>query len=90
MYSIKMYTGEQKATAKGVSYQYQKKFIRHRDYKRVLFEGSTTQATQIRIASMNHFNYTVKTNKVGLSCFNDKRYIRKNFRSYAFGHVDIV
>ena len=43
-----------------------------------------------RIGSKNHNLGTYETNKISLSCFDDKRYILKNgINTLAYGHKDI-
>ena len=42
------------------------------------------------IKSKNHNLGTYKTNKMSLSCFDDKRYILKNgINTFAYGHKEI-
>ena len=42
------------------------------------------------IKSKNHTLGTYETNKISLSCFDDKRYILKNgINTLAYGHKDI-
>ena len=42
------------------------------------------------IKSKNHNLGTYETNKISLSCFDDKRYILKNgINKLAYGHKDI-
>ena len=39
---------------------------------------------------MGHELYTIEVSKIGLSCFDDKRYILSDgFTSYAYGHYKI-
>ena len=43
-----------------------------------------------RIGAKNHNFVTYETNKRSLSCFDDKRYIRKNgINTLVYGHKDI-
>ena len=87
MYSFLYENGGVKSTAKGVQKSYQKHYLNHEEYKRVLFNRSMNHVENINIVTDGHHNlYTVKRSKVGLNPLNDKRYISHHGDSLAFGH----
>ena len=80
----------EKKTAKGISKNVIKKTIHHKDYYDCLFEQTYNRIQQIKIASKNHILYTVKQTKIGLSCYDDKRYLLDDgITSYAYGNYKI-
>ena len=90
MYSFLYENGGVKSTAKGVQKRYQKHYLNHEEYKRVLFNRSMNHVENINIVTDGHHNlYTVKRSKVGLNPLNDKRYISNCGESLAFGHYKI-
>ena len=91
MYSLLRADGEEKKTAKGVNRSYQKKFIRHKNYKDCLASNfsSVETITSYSILSRNHNVYTVQQSKKGLSPFNDKKFFLADGTSLSFGHKDI-
>ena len=76
MYSI-LYGGKQKMSAKGVTQSAQNK-LKHEVYRRVLLTGESFRAINTRIGSVDHQLQTIRTNKLSLSCFDDKRYIKED------------
>ena len=43
------------------------------------------------IKSINHRMYTYESNKISLSCYDDKRYIRDDgINTLLYGHKDII
>ena len=76
MYSI-LYGGKQKMSAKGVTQSAQTK-LKHEVYRRVLLTGESFRAINTRIGSVDHQLQTIRTNKLSLSCFDDKRYIKED------------
>ena len=73
MYSI-MVGGRQKLSAKGVC-RFAQKELNHELYKKVLKTGESYKTVNMRIGSQKHQLQTIKTNKVSLSSFDDKRYV---------------
>ena len=47
--------------------------ISHEDYKKCLFNETDLCHSQTRIGQKGHQLYTIETNKISLSPFNDKR-----------------
>ena len=62
-------------TAKGVKKNIINKYIKHEDYKKVLFNKEQIQHEMKTIRSENHKLGSYKLNKISLSCFDGKRYI---------------
>jgi len=95
MYSCDVETDDpkkaSKKTAKGIKTAVKDKHISHEDYKKVLETMDRTYDTQNTIRSYNHEVFSISVNKVGLSAFDDKRWLLDDgFRSYAYGHRQIV
>ena len=58
--------------------------------KFTLFQKKILRHTMRGIKPKNHNLGTYETNKISLSCFDDKRYILKNgINTLAYGHKDI-
>ena len=88
MYSLK-YNNEEKKRAKGISKAVVKKNINHDDYKNTLFNGVLMRHEMLGFRSKLHDVYTVRTDKISLSAFDDKRYVCDDgISTYAYGHVD--
>ena len=90
MYSI-TYTEEnkevEKKTAKGIKKSVTRRDIRHESYKKCLFEKKQTMATMNQIRSEGHKIYSIKLNKIGLSPYDDKRFILADgINTLAYGH----
>ena len=73
MYSI-LVGGRQKLSAKGVC-RFAQKDLNHELYKKVLHTGKSFRTINMRIGSEKHQMQTIRTNKVSLSSFDDKRFI---------------
>ena len=74
-------------TAKGIKKNVIKNNIMHDDYKETLFNNKQMHHKMKTIRSENHQLGSYELNKVSLSCFDDKRYIRKDgLKSYAYCH----
>eukprot|EP01047_Picozoa_sp_COSAG01_P060395 COSAG01_NODE_7397_length_3224_cov_1.757120_2_plen_183_part_00 len=91
MYSLKISATKQKGTAKGVPKNYRKKHITHADYHRCLFSKECVDRQQMArfstIRSKKHKLATLEINKVGLCCFDNKRYLWDDgVTSYSYGH----
>jgi hypothetical protein len=94
MYSIKLDNNKEKATGKGIKKQALKNKIKHSDYERCLFGNDLKDKQQViqfnLIRSQKHQLYTYSLNKVGLSCYDDKRYLLEDgISSYSYGHKNI-
>ena len=77
-------------TAKGIKKNVIKNNIKHEDYKNVLLNNEQLHHKMKTIRSQKHQLGSYETNKVSLSCFDDKRYIHDNgISSYAYGHYKI-
>ena len=94
MYSI-LYTENnkpvEKKTAKGIAKNVTKKVIRHNDYKTCLFDQTLEMASMKQIRSERHQLYSITLNKIGLSPYDDKRYILPDgMTTLAHGHYSIT
>ena len=87
MYSIKFDDGEEDKKAKGIVKSVIKKDLNHETYKNVLETGGRMYSRMNVIRSQKHQLYTVELNKVSLSAYDDKRYLKKDgITSFAYGH----
>jgi hypothetical protein len=80
---------KEKKTAKGIKKNVIKKDIHFDNYKQAIFnEGKEIQfATMNCIRSKRHQLMTIRINKIGLSCYDNKRYVLKdNINTLAYGH----
>ena len=65
-------------------------FIEFQEFHDTLFQKKFLRHTMRAIKSKNPNLGTYKTNKISLSCFDDKRYIIRNgIEIFAYGHKDI-
>ena len=90
---MKTEDGKEKKTAKGVLRIVKEREITHDNYKKCLFDQIQMKHKQTRIIQENHNMYTVEQNKVSLSPFNDKKWIRRGeneFTTYSFGNHKIL
>ena len=90
MYSLKCGTSEKK-TGKGIQRAYLKQNIKHDDYRRCLLSGKKVDQQQLAsfhtIRSRQHQLGSYEINKVGLCCFDNKRYLMDDgITSYSYGH----
>ena len=78
MYSI-TYTEEnkevEKETAKGIKKSVTIRNICHKSYKGCLLEKKQTMATMNQMCSKGDKIYSIKLNKIGLSPYDDKRFV---------------
>ena len=65
-------------TAKGIKKNVIKNNIKHEDYKNMLLNNEQLHHKMKTIRSQKHQVRSYETNKVSLSCFNDKHYIYNN------------
>ena len=86
MYSIKKVDGKECSTAKGVSIATE--FDKSKD---VLFNEKIIRHKIKRIQSKKHKLGTYETDKISLSCFDDKRYVLDDgIRTLVYFHKDSV
>ena len=84
MYSIIDESSNEKSTNKGHN-----AFIEFQEFHDTLFQKKILRHTMRGIKSKNHNLGTYETNKISLSCFDDKRYIVRNgIETFAYGHKD--
>ena len=89
MYSIKFKSGA-KQSAKGVQKSV-KKTLHHDKYLGCLESGKSSRAAMTRIHSDNHQIKVSTTNKVALSCFDDKRFIQSDgISTLPHGHFSLL
>ncbi|XP_053406097.1 uncharacterized protein LOC128559090 [Mercenaria mercenaria] len=82
--------GQEDKRAKGIAKVVVKKDLRFQNYKDVLFNHSQLVSQMSSIRSHNHEIYVEKINKIGLCCFDDKRYLLDDgITSLAYGHYKI-
>ena len=75
MYSILDGKDREKKTAKGISQTVTKKKLRHDMYREALFEEERSTVEMNLIRASKHVVTTNRVRKVGLSPFDDKRYV---------------
>ncbi len=89
-YSLKFQDGKECKKAKGIVHSVIKNDLKHDMYKNTLETGGKTYSRMTVIRSTKHQLYTMEMNKVSLSAYDDKRFIRGNgISSYAYGHHKI-
>ena len=90
MYSYVKDNDKGHKTTKGIKRVVIKNNIKHEDYKNTLLNNKQLHHKMKTIRSHEHQLGSYETNKVSLSCFDDKHYIRNNgISSYAYGHYKI-
>ena len=76
--------------AKGISKVVVRKELKLQHYKDTLFNESQLRSQMSSLRSHNHHIYCETVNKIGLSCFDDKRFILPcGINSLAYGHYKI-
>jgi hypothetical protein len=88
MYSM-LIDGKEKKRAKGVKRAVVAKIITHADYLKILETSDKNYCNQRIIRSKQHQLYTMDMNKVGLSAYDNKRYLVDKINSLAYGHYKI-
>ena len=74
-------------SAKGIARNVTRRVLRHTDYKQCLLLKKQKMASMKQIRSYSHNIFSVKLNKIGLSSYDDKRYLLSNgCDSLAYGH----
>src|SRR6476469_43029 len=87
MYSIKFEDGQEHKKAKGIVYNVTQKDLRHEMYKTILETGGKMYSRMNVIRSNKHQLYTMEMNKVSLSAYDDKRWIKNDgISSFTHGH----
>ncbi|CAG2208280.1 unnamed protein product [Mytilus edulis] len=77
----------EKKTAKGIKKSVIKHDTRHEHYKQCLFNKEIHMSTMTQIRSYDHKLYNISINKLGLSPYDDKRYLLDDgIQSLAYGH----
>jgi hypothetical protein len=90
MYSLLLENGSEKKTAKGVVRSVMSKELKHKTYKNILESNGKMYSKMKVIRSIKHQLYTLEMNKVSLSAYDDKRWIRDDgVSSYAYGNCKI-
>ena len=90
MYSIKTEEHECKR-AKGINKGVVRRKMRHQDYLKTLEQRTRSMATMKGIRSKGHQLRSCEINKIGLSCYDDKRYIMEDGKAtLAFGNSAIL
>ena len=81
---------KEKKTAKGVKRKVVEFDLRHQCYKESLENNCIKHCSMNQIRSYNHELFSVEINKIGLSPFDDKRYVLENgYDTLAHGHYKI-
>ena len=87
MYSIRLADGTTKMTAKGIDRGFVKRCVKHEQYKACLEDYSRTTAHFKTIRSHRQELFTMDISKIGLSPYDDKRYLlRDSHNTLAYGH----
>lgn len=90
MYSFMTNSMENEKRAKGISKAVVKNTITHQSYKDCIVNSTQMNVEVCSFRTSNHTIYTNKINKIGLSSYDDKRYIQPNgLDTYAYGHFKI-
>ena len=90
MYAIKYENDEESKKAKGVVSSVVKKDLKFQTYKDILESSGKMYSKMKVIRSQKHQMYTMEINKVSLSAYDDKRWIKNDgISSYAYGHYKI-
>ena len=77
----------EKSTAAGVKKCIAKKELTHKIYRDMLLSNGTMNVIQNTISSKKHRVYTQQTERIGLSAYDDKRYILNDgVKTLAHGH----
>ena len=87
MYSYAYVSGEQQKRAKGIKANVIAQELKHDMYKECLQESASLRFNMTSIRSYQHEIYTIRQRKIGLSPYDDKRYVLENgCDTIAFGH----
>ena len=95
MYSLKVHkrasTPQEKKTGKGIQRAHLKEKVTHDDYRRCLMSDERKDQQQLAgwntIRSTKHAISTLEINKVGLCCYDNKRWLKDDgIESLCYGH----
>ena len=89
LYSQIDVNGESKRRAKGVKRSITKNRLTHEDYEKCLAQVSVKSVSSHNLIAQNHRIYLMKNNKIALSSYDDKRWLKDPVSSYAYGHFMI-
>ena len=89
MYAFNVMADKEQKKAKGVPTHIVKKRFNFDLYKKTLKENHLERVNFNSIRSYEHKIYSINSNKVGLSKFENKRYYVNNNFSYPYGHYAI-
>jgi hypothetical protein len=91
MYSIKLNSQKEEKKAKGIVKSVVKKDLKHEMYDNTLQTTEKLYSQMKIIRSEKHRVYTMTTNKISLSAYDDKRYLLDDgITSYAYGHYKML
>jgi hypothetical protein len=86
-----MYGGKEKKTAKGITKSVIESKLKHDMYRECLLEGKQVRSKMNQIRSKDHQVYSITLNKIGLSPYDDKRFVLNNgCDTLAHGHYRIA
>ena len=89
MYSFVCDGGREEKRAKGIDKVTVKKELKHAFYRTVVFEETSMISSMTSLRSHKHELFGEKVQKMGLSAFDDKRYLVDAVNSYSYGHYKI-
>ncbi|XP_053374205.1 uncharacterized protein LOC128546838 [Mercenaria mercenaria] len=89
VYSFKCDNNKEEKRAKGIAKATLKRDLRFTNYKDILFSEGQNVVTITSIRNDNHELYCNEMKKVGLSSFDDKRYLLNATDSLAYGHYSL-
>jgi hypothetical protein len=90
LYAYSKEDGEEKMKAKGVSKPVIKNTLSVEQYRQVLLSREETRVTMNILRSKRHEIFGSEVHKIGLSPFDDKRYVLPNgVETLAYGHYSI-
>ena len=89
MYAFNVMADREQQKAKGVPKHIVKKRFNFDLYKNTLEDNHLERVNFNSIRSYEHNIYSINSNKVGLSNFENKRYYVNNNLSYPYGHYAI-
>lgn len=90
MYSFITDSGDKKKKAKGVARAVVKKSLHHAKYLECVNEQTKTDVNITAFRSKLHKVSTISISKIGLSCYDDKRYILEDgISTLAYFHTKI-
>ena len=65
-------------------------YIKYDEFKDTLFNNNIIRHNMKGIKPFNHRMYTYESNKISLSCYDDKRYVLDDgINTLPYGHKDI-